>query len=105
MDRDTNHKLYAMVLYNKINNVFNKLGNIEKGTFQMSKQEIIEQLKNIKDQWANDTMNELSADDLIEAITDIIHDTEGNDGLDFTNEYDDEYHDSFENIDFTALDV
>ena len=71
----------------------------------MSKQEIIEQLKNIKDQWANDTMNELSADDLIEAITDIIHDTEGNDGLDFTNEYDDEYQDSFENIDFTALEV
>jgi hypothetical protein len=50
-------------------------------------------------------MNELSADDLIEAITDIIHDTEGNDGLDFTNEYDDEYQDSFENIDFTALEV
>jgi hypothetical protein len=71
----------------------------------MSKQEIIEQLKNIKDQWANDTMNELSADDLIEAITDIIHDTEGNDGIDFTMEYDDEYHDSFENIDFTALEV
>ena len=70
----------------------------------MSKQEIIEQLKNIKDQWANDTMNELSADDLIEAITDIIHDTEGNDGIDFTEEYD-EHYDSFENIDFTQLDV
>ena len=72
---------------------------------EMSKQEIIEQLKNIKDQFLNDSQNELSADDLIEAITDIIHDTEGNDGLDFTNEYDDEYHDSFENIDFTALEV
>ena len=71
----------------------------------MSKQEIIEQLKNIKDQFLNDSQNELSADDLIEAITDIIHDTEGNDGLDFTNEYDDEYQDSFENIDFTALEV
>ena len=71
----------------------------------MSKQEIIEQLKNIKDQWANDTMNELSADDLIEAITDIIHDTEGNDGLDLTMEYDDEYEDSFESVDFTQLDV
>ena len=71
----------------------------------MSKQEIIEQLKNIKDQFLNDSQNELSADDLIEAITDIIHDTEGNDGLDFTNEYDDEYHDSFEIIDFTALEV
>ena len=98
VDRVTNYKLYAMVLYNKINNVFNK-------GIEMSKQEIIEQLKNIKDQFLNDSQNELSADDLIEAITDIIHDTEGNDGLDFTNEYDDEYHDSFENIDFTALEV
>ena len=70
----------------------------------MSKQEIIEQLKNIKDQWANDTMNELSADDLIEAITDIIHDTEGNDGIDFTEEYD-EHYDSFENVDFTTLEI
>ena len=71
----------------------------------MSKQDIIEQFKNIKDQWANDTKGEINADVIIEALTDIIHDTEGNDGLDFTNEYDDEYHDSFENIDFTALEV
>ena len=71
----------------------------------MSKQEIIEQLKNIKDQWANDSKGEINADVIIDALTDIIHDTEGNDGLDFTNEYDDEYHDSFENIDFTALEV
>ena len=71
----------------------------------MSKQEIIEQLKNIKDQWANDSKGEINADVIIEALTDIIHDTEGNDGLDFTNEYDDEYQDSFENIDFTALEV
>ena len=71
----------------------------------MSKQDIIEQLKNIKDQFLNDSQNELSADDLIEAITDIIHDTEGNDGLDFTNEYDDEYEESFESVDFTQLDV
>ena len=99
MVRLTFNEFNHMVLHNKINNVFNKLGNI------MSKQEIIEQLKNIKDQFLNDSQNELSADDLIEAITDIIHDTEGNDGLDFTNEYDDEYHDSFENIDFTALEV
>ena len=70
----------------------------------MSKQEIIEQLKNIKDQYLNDSQQELSADDLIEAITDIIHDVEGNDGMDFTEEYD-EHYDSFENIDFTALEV
>ena len=71
----------------------------------MSKQEIIEQLKNIKDQFLNDSQNELSADDLIEAITDIIHDTEGNDGLDFTEIYDDAHYENFENVDFTALDV
>ena len=50
----------------------------------MSKMEIIEQLKNIKDQWANDSKGEIDADVIIEALTDIIHDTEGNDGLDFT---------------------
>ena len=71
----------------------------------MSKQEIIGQLKNIKEQYLNDSKGEIDADVIIEAITDVIHDTEGNDGLDFTNEYDDEYQDSFENIDFTALEV
>ena len=70
----------------------------------MSKQEIIEQLKNIKEQYLNDSKGEIDADVIIEAITDVIHDTEGNDGLDFTEEYD-EHYDSFENIDFTQLDV
>ena len=69
----------------------------------MSKQEIIEQLKNIKDQYLNDSKGEIGADDIIEAITDVIHDTEGNDGLDFTEEYD-EHYDNFENVDFTQLD-
>ena len=70
----------------------------------MSKQEIIEQLKNIKDQWANDSKGEIDADVIIDALTDIIHDVEGNDGMDFMEEYD-EHYDSFENIDFTQLDV
>ena len=95
----TDSKFNYMVLHNKINNVFNKLGNI------MSKQDIIEQLKNIKDQWSIDSKGEIDADVIIEAITDIIHDTEGNDGLDMTMEYDDEYEDSFESVDFTQLDV
>ena len=99
MVRLTFNEFNHMVLHNKINNVFNKLGNI------MSKQDIIEQLKNIKDQWANDSKGEIDADVIIEAITDIIHDTEGNDGLDMTMEYDDEYEDSFESVDFTQLDV
>ena len=71
----------------------------------MSKQEIIEQLKNIKDQWANDTKGEIDADVIIEALTDIIHDTEGNDGMDFTETYDDAHYDSFENVDFTQLEI
>jgi len=87
-----------MVLYNKINNVFNK-------GIVMSKMEIIEQLKNIKDQWANDTKGEIDADVIIEALTDIIHDTEGNDGLDFTEQYDDSHYENFENVDFTALEI
>ena len=100
MDRVTNYELYHMVLYSEINNFFNKLGNIK-----MSKQEIIEQLKNIKDQWANDTKGEINADVIIDALTDIIHDTEGNDGLDFTEIYDDNHYENFENVDFTTLEV
>ena len=72
---------------------------------EMTKQDIIEQLKNIKDQYLNDSSGEIDADAIVEAITDIIHDTEGNDGLDLTMEYDDEYEDSFESVDFTQLDV
>jgi hypothetical protein len=71
----------------------------------MSKQEIIEQLKNIKDQYLNDSKGEIDADAIIEAITDVIHDVEGNDGLDFSEDYDDEYYDNFESVDFTQLDV
>ena len=76
-----------------------------RGTSTMSKQEIIEQLKNIKDQYLNDSGGEIDADAIIEAITDVIHDTEGNDGIDFSEDYDDEYYDNFESVDFTQLDV
>ena len=71
----------------------------------MTKIEIIEQLKNIKDQYLNDSSKDINSDDIIEAITDIIHDVEGNDGMDMTLEYDDEYEESFESVDFTQLDV
>ena len=71
----------------------------------MSKQEIIEQLKNIKDQYLNDSKGEISADSIIEAITDIIHDVEGNDGIDFAEDFDDEYYDNFESVDFTKLEI
>ena len=71
----------------------------------MSKQEIIEQLKNIKDQWANDSKGEINADVIIEALTDVIHDCEGNDGMDFTEVYVDAHYENFENVDFTTLEV
>ena len=100
MDNDTNSEFYAMVLYSEINNIF-----MERN-IRMTKQEIIEQLKNIKDQWANDTKGEINSDSIIEAITDIIHDVEGNDGgMDFSEEYDDEHYENFENVDFTKLQI
>ena len=100
MDNDTNSEFYAMVLYSEINNIF-----MERN-IRMTKQEIIEQLKNIKDQWANDTKGEIDADAIIEAITDVIHDVEGNDGgIDFSEEYDDEHYENFENVDFTKLEI
>ena len=100
MDRVTDYKLYSMVLDNKINNVFNKLGNIE-----MTKEQIIEQLRNIKEQYLNDSKNEIDAEVIIDAITDVIHDTEGNDGMDFSEVYDDSHYENFENVDFTALEI
>ena len=100
MDRVTDYKLFHMVFCNKINNVFNKLGNIK-----MSKMEIIEQLKNIKDQWANDTKGEIDADVIIEALTDIIHDTEGNDGMDFLFDDEDHYGEYERETDFTKLEI
>ena len=72
---------------------------------RMTKQEIIEQLKNIKDQWANDTKMEIDADVIIDALTDIIHDCDGNDGMDFTEIYDDAHYENFENVDFTKLEI
>ena len=71
----------------------------------MSKMEIIEQLKNIKEQYLNDSKGEIDADVIIEALTDIIHDTEGNDGMDFSEQYDDSHYENFENVDFTALEI
>ena len=100
MDRVTDYKLYHMVLCSEINNVFNKLGNIE-----MTKEQIINELKNIKEQYLNDSKNEINAEVIIDAITDVIHDTEGNDGMDFSEVYDDSHYENFENVDFTTLEV
>jgi len=67
----------------------------------MTIQEIIDELKNIKEQAIND--NEITKDSIIEAITDIIHDVEGTE-YDFIVG-DDDHYGSFEETDFTQLQV
>ena len=68
----------------------------------MTIQEIVTELQNIKEQAVNH--DDISKDSVIEAITDLIHDAGGNDGFDFSFE-DEDHYDSFENVDFSELQV
>ena len=68
----------------------------------MTIQAIIAELQNIKEQAVNE--EGVSKDSIVEAITDLIHDAGGNDGFDFSFDNDDHY-DSFEETDFTQLEV
>ena len=65
----------------------------------MTIQEIMERIKNIKGNYVN---GEINGDDVVEAMEDLIHDVEGNDGM---NWMDDDHYDSFEQTDFTKLEV
>ena len=66
--------------------------------------EIINQLKNIKEQAIND--DEITKGSIVNALADLIHDVEGNDGLEgFLSDSDDTYYENFENVDFTELKV
>ena len=70
----------------------------------MTIQEIVAELQNIKEQSVNE--EGITKNSILEAITDLIHDVGGNDGLDgfnFTEE--DGLYDTFESIDFTELQV
>ena len=69
----------------------------------MTIQQIVAELQNIKEQAVNH--DDISKDSVIEAITDLIHDAGGSDGLDGFNLSDDDHYDSFENIDFSELQV
>tara|TARA_R100001509_G_scaffold65758_2_gene36439 strand:- start:2409 stop:2624 length:216 start_codon:yes stop_codon:yes gene_type:complete len=71
----------------------------------MTKIQIIDELKNIKEQFLNAEEGVITSDDLIEAIDDIVLECEGNDGMDFDFTPDDEYYEGFENLDFTQLKV
>ena len=66
----------------------------------MTLQQVIDELKNIKEQAVND--DEIGKNSILEAITDIIHEA-GGDGLDFDMEYDDDHFGSFEETDFSSL--
>ena len=68
----------------------------------MSIKEILAELNNIKEQATNE--ESISRDSILQAITDLIHDIGGNDGFDFSFE-DEDHYDTFENIDFTELQV
>ncbi len=66
----------------------------------MTIQQIVDELKNIKEQATND--EEIGKNSILEAITDIIHDAGGNE-LDFDIINDDEHYGSFEETDFSSL--
>ena len=65
----------------------------------MTIQQLIEELKNIKEQATND--EEIGKNSILEAITDIIHDAGGN-GLDFEIE-DEDHYGSWQETDFSSL--
>ena len=70
----------------------------------MSIKEILAELENIKEQSINE--EGIGKESILEALTDLIHDIGGNDGLDgfnFTEE--DGLYDTFESIDFSELQV
>ena len=65
--------------------------------------EIINQIKNVKGSYLND---EITTEDLIEGLEDIVHSVEGNDGLDgMVVATDDDFYQDFEGVDFTQLKV
>ena len=68
----------------------------------MSLQDILAELKNIKEQATNE--DSIGKESILDALTDLIHDIGGNDGFDFSFE-DEDHYDTFENIDFTELQV
>jgi len=66
----------------------------------MTLQDVIDELKNIKEQAIND--EEIGKNSILEAITDIIQDA-GDGGLDFDMDFDDDHYSSFEETDFSSL--
>ena len=74
--------------------------NLKQGE-KMTIQHMIEELKNIKEQALNS--NNITKDDVVEAIEDLIHDASGDAGE--WNFEDEDHYDSFNETDFTQLEV
>ena len=64
---------------------------------------ILEIMNKIKDIKANYVNGMITSDTMIECLEDLIHDVEGNDGFNFSD--DDDHYGSFEDTDFTKLEV
>ena len=66
----------------------------------MTIQEIMNKIKDIKANYVNGM---ITSDDMVELMEDLIHDVEGNDGFNFSD--DDDHYGSFEETDFSSLEV
>jgi|TARA_Y100000310_G_scaffold341097_1_gene439114 hypothetical protein len=66
----------------------------------MNIQQIVDELDNIVEQASNDS--DISKNVVIEAITDLSRDIKGNDAFSYMPE-DDDYYESFEEVDFSSL--
>ena len=66
----------------------------------MTIQEIMNKIKDIKANYVNGM---ITSDDMVEHIDDLIHDVEGNDGFNFSD--DEDHYGSFEDTDFSTLEV
>ena len=66
----------------------------------MTIQDIMNRIKTIKGNYVN---GEITSEGMIEAIEDLVHDVEGNDGFSFGG--DDDHYASFEETDFSTLET
>tara|TARA_Y100000034_G_scaffold40698_1_gene50144 strand:+ start:447 stop:650 length:204 start_codon:yes stop_codon:yes gene_type:complete len=66
----------------------------------MTIQEIMTRIKDIKANYVN---GEITSDGMVEAMEDLIHDVEGNDGMSWDG--DDDHYTSFEETDFSTLEI
>jgi len=66
----------------------------------MTIQDIMNRIKTIKGNYVN---GEITSDGMIEAIEDLVHDVEGNDGFSFGG--DEDHYASFEETDFSTLET